>query len=248
MKIGLFGGGFKPFTTGHFSKLALALQENDAVILSYSVSERQKGSGFVFDENMARQIYQIVKPALEREFPGRIFVDIGLPTPVVRMFEIIKAVKEGKDNPVAKLTSCGIDPKTVEKITIYSEKDGLERFTTYLGTPREEKYFGDLHRTRRLVFDTGLSVNGGLERLIGAIRDTVPGASEEELGDKVAVRGSQVRAHAAAGDFLRVLGYMPGFLTTPEKEKILGILKGSVRESTFLKYLVKCYATGVTSE
>jgi len=36
---------------------------------------------------------------------------------------------------------------------------------------------------------------------------------------------------------------LPGFLTTPEKEKILGILKGSLRESTFLRYLVKCYAT-----
>ena len=32
MKLGLYGGGFKPFHTGHFAKLLLALDESDKVL------------------------------------------------------------------------------------------------------------------------------------------------------------------------------------------------------------------------
>ena len=41
MKLGLFGGGFKPFTTGHFSKLADAIRDNDRVILFYGMQQAE---------------------------------------------------------------------------------------------------------------------------------------------------------------------------------------------------------------
>ena len=37
--LGLYGGGFKPFTTGHFAKLADALRDNEEVVLFYQIQE-----------------------------------------------------------------------------------------------------------------------------------------------------------------------------------------------------------------
>ena len=39
MKLGLYGGGFKPFTTGHFAKLADAISDNDKVYLFYGMQQ-----------------------------------------------------------------------------------------------------------------------------------------------------------------------------------------------------------------
>jgi len=41
MKLGLFGGGFKPFTTGHFAKLANAIRDNDMTYLYYTIQETE---------------------------------------------------------------------------------------------------------------------------------------------------------------------------------------------------------------
>jgi len=39
MKLGLYGGGFKPFTTGHFARLADAIHDNDKVYLFYGMQQ-----------------------------------------------------------------------------------------------------------------------------------------------------------------------------------------------------------------
>ena len=74
MKLGVFGGGFKPFTTGHMSKLSLALSENDKVIFFYSTVSRQKGSAFVYTESMASEIFSIVEGALKRTYGDKILI------------------------------------------------------------------------------------------------------------------------------------------------------------------------------
>ena len=86
MKLGVYGGGFKPFTTGHFAKLADAINDNDKVVLFYGMQQseptrygkkgqplkvRQKfrgigATGRTYDENVAESIFQIYKTALER--------------------------------------------------------------------------------------------------------------------------------------------------------------------------------------
>ena len=70
MKVGIFGGGFKPFTSGHFSKLALAVAENDRVVLFYALQERKKGSDFLYTREMAAEVFEIMKIAIEREMPS----------------------------------------------------------------------------------------------------------------------------------------------------------------------------------
>ena len=46
MKLGLYGGGFKPFHTGHFAKLLLALDEvgEEGKVISFFGIKKQKFS------------------------------------------------------------------------------------------------------------------------------------------------------------------------------------------------------------
>ncbi len=41
MKLGLYGGGFKPFHTGHFAKLLLALDESDRVLSFFGIKKQK---------------------------------------------------------------------------------------------------------------------------------------------------------------------------------------------------------------
>ena len=41
MKLGLYGGGFKPFHAGHFAKLRLALEENNHVFLLFGITKQR---------------------------------------------------------------------------------------------------------------------------------------------------------------------------------------------------------------
>ena len=61
--LGLFGGSFKPFHTGHFAKLAMSLYENDETILFYTISKRNTNGVFITKE-MSYDIYNIIAPAL----------------------------------------------------------------------------------------------------------------------------------------------------------------------------------------
>ena len=90
MRIGIFGGGFKPFTSGHFSKLALAAAENDEVLLFYGIAERKKGSDYLYTKEMAEEVFLIAKGAIEREMPN-VNVIRARPTPIVMAFEAIQA-------------------------------------------------------------------------------------------------------------------------------------------------------------
>ena len=89
MKLGLFGGGFKPFTTGHFAKLARAIEDSDEVYLFYGLQKRsppkigkrgnplksqQKfrtigSSGRLYTPEVSREIFNIYERAIERELP-----------------------------------------------------------------------------------------------------------------------------------------------------------------------------------
>ena len=86
MKLGLYGGGFKPFHTGHFAKLLLALDESDRVLSFFGIKKQKfskktgkplkthfrkfGNSGRDFDQGMQEKIVAIYEKALQDAYPG----------------------------------------------------------------------------------------------------------------------------------------------------------------------------------
>ena len=193
MKIGVFGGGFKPFTTGHFSKISLSLEENDITYLFYGVSPRRKNSDFLYTEKMAEGIFNIVKSSLDEMFGDRISVKKGVPNPLVEMFLLIERIKNDKVSD--------------DILTVYSGEDDEYRFTKYVGTPHEEKYFGNLISTNRLFFKSG-----SIERLTMSMKNFYPSLSDKKIEDLIRVRGSAIRSAILKKDVESVKNYVPSFL------------------------------------
>ncbi|MAG27615.1 hypothetical protein CMI47_18940 [Candidatus Pacearchaeota archaeon] len=89
MKLGLYGGGFKPFHTGHFSKLLLALSENDKVLSFFGI-QRQKlnkkgnplktkfrtfgDSDRQYTEPLQDAVFVIYEKALQNKYPNKLDV------------------------------------------------------------------------------------------------------------------------------------------------------------------------------
>ncbi len=193
MRIGVFGGGFKPFTTGHFSKVSLSLMENDLTYLFYGVSSRKKSSDFLYTEKMAEKIFNIVRSSLGEKFGDKIIVKKGIPNPLVEIFNLIESVKNKDLN--------------VEKITVYSGEEDTHRFTKYIGTPNEEKYFGDLVKTGCLSFESS-----SLKKLTSSMKPFYPSLSDGMLEELITVRGSTVRSAVFKNDICTVKSYIPAFL------------------------------------
>jgi len=86
MKLGLYGGGFKPFHTGHFAKLLLALDESDRVLSFFGIKKQKVSkktgknlkthfrkfgdSGRSFDQEMQEKVVAIYEKALQDAYPG----------------------------------------------------------------------------------------------------------------------------------------------------------------------------------
>ena len=145
MKLGLYGGGFKPFTTGHFAKLANAIRDNDKVILFYGMQQaepprygkrgqplkpRQKfrgigDTGRTYDESVAKDVFEIYSAALER-IPGVSVVPIysqakdpqgNLASIRAPVSAIFKTLEDFVDNP-----------GEIEKVTIYGDGDSMRPY------------------------------------------------------------------------------------------------------------------------
>jgi len=239
MKLGLFGGGFKPFTSGHFSKLALASNENDRVILFYGLAERKKGSDYFYTKEMAREVMNIMKIAIEREMK-KVKVVEAKPTPLVMMFEVISQVAGVQETgKFIQLKNLGIDPTEVSEIRIYGDEESQQNFKKYLGTDSEEKYFGSLYQDGQLHFDTGMTDNNEMTRIIDAMSLTYPGVSKDELLTKSNVRGSEVRASIRSKDVSRIERFLPPILNDGEKNAIIQILYKGLEESTIRSLIRK---------
>ena len=246
MKIGVFGGGFKPLTSGHFSKVALALSENDIVILYYGIASREKGSGYKYTRGMARMIYDIMVPAIQREL-GAMGVEVreGVPTPIVRIFKLIEAIKDRRDNDLTSLQSLGIDPNNVESITVYSDPKDSQAFLRHMGGPHEQKYYGDLYKQGILRFDSGLSGDylDDMSRITCAMERFYSNVSPEELERLARIRGSEVRQFILDSQTEAVKQYLPPFLNDEELNGVIDILMSGcslpVQSETYFRELLK---------
>jgi hypothetical protein len=238
MLLGIFGGGFKPFTSGHFSKLALAAKENDRVLLLFGMAERKKGSEFIFDSNMVRVVFENTKTAVERHMKNVVVLE-GRPSPVALTFGFIGAVAHPEDSDF-DLGQFGVDASQVERIKVYSDPSDANIYKKHIGTDKEHKYFGNLCSSGRLVFDSGLD-NGHPTRIISALKRYLPHANQEDLIDRLNIRGTQIRDLLLNNDYETFKKYLPPILNHKECENIINALTQRITEclrDTYLKNLI----------
>ena len=258
-KLGLYGGGFKPFTTGHFAKLADAIRDNDKVYLFYGMQQvepvrygkkgqplkaRQKfrtigDTSRTYDENIAQSVFEIYKNALERIPEVEVILiqsqaknDQGelaaIRAPVTAIF---KTLEDFIDNP-----------GDIEKITIYGDGESLGY---YMRSPK----FKDSVHAGKIQFGGAVPSSPDdytekLDQLMAqgevearnALKDFYLEKGEdlddEEVSARQTVRGTHVRnlasSHKTSEDAKR---FLPPFLNSEEKEKIIHILSGEESEA-----------------
>ena len=235
MRIGIFGGGFKPFTSGHFSKLALASAENDEVLLFYGIAERKKGSDYLYTKEMAEQVFEIAKGAIEREMPN-VNVIKAKPTPIVMAFEAIQAFAGVLDSPkFFRYSDYGIDVRDVEEVTLYGDQETVGEYMAYADDPvRGPRYYGTTLQDGTLHFDTGM-VDGDDARIINSVQSFHPGCSREEVRARNTVRGSEVRASIASRNPETITRFLPPIYNPEEKMAVIDILYRGLCESTLRK-------------
>lgn len=226
--LGVFAGGYKPFTLGHFSMLGLAASENDKAILIYGMSGRETpGADFEYSPQMARRIFEINKIAIEREMSNVAVIE-AKPSPIAAVFGIIEAVKSGTTVAASPLVELGIEPTDISSLTIYDGPDDIQRYMKYAQDPvKKEKYFGDMLETGRLKFDSGPGESRGY---MGMLKIAQKWAKKELNIDLQGVRGTAVRKLASSGVALEeFMGVLPPVYTEEEASKIFEIMKSGVK-------------------
>lgn len=93
MKIGLFGGGFKPLTKGHYAVIKKAASENDHVFLYVSTHGRERPGEFPIKGTTMLLIW---RKLLEKIMPSNVTVEY-VKHPVGGMLEKIYDANDSKD-------------------------------------------------------------------------------------------------------------------------------------------------------
>lgn len=258
MKLGLYGGGFKPFTTGHFAKLADAIRDNDKVYLFYGMQQveparygkkgqalkaRQKfrtigNTEKTYNEDIAQSIFEIYKAALER----------------IPEVEVILVQSQAKDTqgklaairaPVTAIFKTLEDfvdnPGEIEKATIYGDGESMR---PYMRSPK----FKDYVQAGKIQFGGAVPANSDdyVEKLDALMargeveaRDALKAfyaskgeeLSDEEVKARQTVRGTEVRSLASSQKTSEeAKRFLPPFLNNSEKDKIIQILVGQEAE------------------
>ena len=235
MKIGIFSGGFKPFTSGHFSKLALAAAENDHVFLFYGISERKKGSDYLYTKEMAEQVFEIAKGAIEREM-SNVSVIKARPTPIVMAFEAIQSFAGTLPTPkFFRYSDYGIDAGDIDEVTLYGDQETVDGYLIYSKDPvKGPLYFGTTLQDGTLHFDTGVA-EGDDSRIINAVSRFHPGGDAGEIRTRNLVRGSEVRSSIATRNPEAITRFLPPIYTPEEKNAVIDILYKGLAENTLRK-------------
>lgn len=254
MKLGLYGGGFKPFTTGHFAKLADAIRENDKVYLFYGMQQvepirygkrgqalkaRQKfrtigNTEKTYNEDIAQSIFEIYKTALER-IPK---VEVVLIQSQAKNEQGELAAIRAPVTAIFKTLEDFVnDPGEIEKITIYGDAESM---SPYMRSPK----LRDHVQTGKIQFGGAVPSSPddytekldqlmaqGEEEAREALRDFYLSKGEEiddeEVMARQTVRGTHVRNLASLPDTSQeAKKYLPPFLNDAEKDQIIQILSG----------------------
>ena len=266
MKLGLFGGGFKPFTTGHFAKLADAIRDNQRTILFYGMQQsdgtrtqklRKIGStGMMYDELIAQSIFEIYKKALER-IPGVEVVPIYSQAAKIGDMPHVRSPVGAIFNKLEEYVS---NPDLYEKVTIYGDKSSMApymRSQAFKGLVRDGKIqFGGAipdsadDYTEKI---DDLMVRGeeeAREALKAFYASKGQEMTDDDIQDVQSVRGTRVRDLASAPKTSALAKrYLPPFLDEDEKDKIINILTGNVtardiQAESQLRHIIRGFIRG----
>jgi len=225
-KLGIIGGGFKPFHIGHFSKVALALNECDHVIVCFGKGERKKGSNLFYSKDMCKDVYDIISVDLQNQFGKKITTSISSISPVRDIFAIIaaKAFDPFEDD-------IGFDInfiKSFDSIVVYGSQDDAGKYTRHFGTDKEEKYFGCLVKNNQLTFETDES----FEKSAKSIQSYYGGqlANSSYLVNMAKTRGVDVRNTVVNNDFEKFYEHMCPIINKSKSKQIFNLLKEGVNE------------------
>ena len=258
MKLGLFGGGFKPFTTGHFAKLARAIADNDKVYLFYGLQERKPpkiskrtgmplksqqkfrpigDSGKFYTPELSKKIFDIYETAIEREYPGVEIESTPGSTPMRRIFEVVEEFVK--------------NPDMYDLVTIYGDGDTLRQYI------RQERYLGDLLRQGKVrlgsISPDSYDDYRDEERFLDmverseessreALGSYYPNMSPEDVKRLQQVRGTEVRDFASLSTGIdEAKRFLPPFLNDNEKQQIIDLLQTGVEPLTesHLRYFIR---------
>ena len=222
MILGLYGGGFKPLTTGHMAKLLNAVDDSDKVYFFYGMQTREaprygkKGQRLAtrqkfrrmqdparqlqqgqepvhYTPEKGRKVFDIYKIALEREFENVEVQDTIGSSPITKIVDIVEAFRLG---------DLVVDGKPVEKIIIYG--DG----PTYRMYLSKKSRFEDLLRQGKLQLggadpegmrdyfnDSDLQdlIERGEKIARQSLKKRYPEATDSQIERMQTVRGTEVR-------------------------------------------------------
>lgn len=231
MRLGIFAGGFKPFTTGHYAKFLLSVNSHDTTLILCGLGSREKGAGINFTREMATRQCALLKRAAERRFPHQVVVAEGLPSPIASTFSILGAIKSINGGNVLEappLSSLPVDVHQVHLVTVFGGEGDLDVYTKHIGTSNEEKYYGTLIQEKMLQFVTGHELDDSLDvsqrALTACMRQEYPGLTDEELSMLIEIRASEVRSYATQQNWEAVDSYLPNLYSFDERTQIMKML------------------------
>lgn len=214
MKVGIYAGGFKPLTMGHFSMLALAAKENDKVFLLYGMKGRKKGSDFNYTDEMAQEIFDLNKEAIESHPRLKnVFVIEGRPSPIAIATGAILSKLENKVEPASLFDMYGIDPSTII-LTIYVGPDDIQIYQKYM------------NKDPNIRFDMGPAETAGISRMEQAVKDIV---GDESFSPRTSTRGSELRAALMTNQELEHFKkFVPPIYSNEQLEELFNIMKKGI--------------------
>ena len=230
--LGVYGGGFKPFTTGHFAKLADAIQDNTHVILFYGMQQlepikmgkrgplksqqRFRGigeTGRVYDETTAQAIFDEYKKGLDR-----------IPNVEVRLVKSQGKDEAGNLLPVRSAVH-GIfktledfmsgdlvdsDGNQYDKVTVYGDRSAM---TPFLKTPK----FKDLVSVGKIQFG-------------GAVPESPEDYVDPDRLNRLMTRGDEEARDALRGYYSSLEGDSTEEVSDEEIERLQTVRGTKVRD------------------
>lgn len=256
MKLGLYGGGFKPFHTGHFAKLLLALDEADKVVSFFGIKKQKfskktgkplktnfrsfgnKPGARVFNQEMQEEVVSIYEDALENAFPGSLdIVPSADETPITKIFNVLNAfayqnmTEEEKSFVSEKLPQVSVG-QNFEDFNMSS----VDEIVVVVGDEELDKtYLSGINRQAEKS-----EIGRKIKELVdsGKIRFETGAGEEQRLVDllrryrpkageeHILVRGTHVRDLAGDGNRESLLNYIPSVVPQDQRDELIKILIG----------------------